>query len=72
MSCYFRHLQEIFNSAGIEVTKDNRKTMDEVIHKLVKVKYKNCPQTWKRIKETILLDERKKEDFIEKLKKVFG
>lgn len=72
MSCYFRHLQEIFNSAGIEVTKDNRKKVDEVIHKLVKVKYKNCPQTWKKIKETILLDEKKKKDFAKELKKAFG
>ena len=72
MSCYFRHLQEIFVSAGIEVTKDNRKRVDEAIHKLLKVKYKNCPQAWKRIKETILLDERKKENFVEELKKTLG
>ncbi|HVP37177.1 MAG TPA: hypothetical protein VMT04_09305 [Terriglobales bacterium] len=72
MSCYFRHLQEIFDSAGIKVTKDNRKKVDEAIHKLVKVKYKNCPQTWKKIKETILLDERKKRDFARELKKVLG
>ena len=70
MSCYFRHLQEIFDSSGIEVTKDNRKKIDEAIHKLLKVKYKDCPQTWKEIKEKILMDEKKKNVFADKLKKM--
>jgi len=70
MSCYFRHLQEIFDSSGIEVTKDNRKKIDEAIHKLLKVKYKDCPKTWKEIKEKILMDEKKKKVFADKLKKM--
>lgn len=65
-------MQEIFGSAGIEVTKDNKKKIDELIHKLVDVKYKDCPRAWKRIKETILLDEKKKEDFVNELKKALG
>ncbi len=72
MSCYFRHLKEIFDSAGIEVTKDNRKQVDEAIHKLLKVKYKDCPQTWKKIKENILQDGKKKKDFASELKKALG
>ncbi len=72
MSCYFRHLKEILDSAGIEVTKDNKKKVDEAIHKLVKVKYKDCPRAWKKIKETILLDEKRKKDFANKLKKMLG
>jgi len=70
MSCYFKHLQEIFDSSGIEVTKDNRKKIDEAIHKLLKVKYKDCPKTWKEIKERILMDEKKKKVFADKLKKM--
>jgi hypothetical protein len=70
MSCYFRHLQEIFDSAEIEITKDNRKKIDEVIHKLLKVKYRDCPRTWKEIKEKILMDEKKKKDFADKFKKI--
>jgi len=70
MSCYFRHLQEIFDSSEIEVTKDNRKKIDEAIHKLLKVKYKDCPKTWKEIKERILMDEKKKKVFADKLKKM--
>jgi hypothetical protein len=76
MSCYFRHLQEIFDSSGIEITKDNRnrqdasQKLDEAMHKLLKVKYKDCPKTWKEIKEKILVDEKKKKDFAERLKKM--
>ena len=70
MSCYFRHPQEIFDSSGTKVTKDNRKKIDEAIHKLLKVKYKDCPQTWKEIKEKILMDEKKKNVFADKLKKM--
>jgi predicted Fe-Mo cluster-binding NifX family protein len=72
MSCYFRHLQEIFDSSGIEVTKDNRKKIDEAIHKLLKVKYKDCPRTWKEIKKKILMGEKKKKDFADELKKMLG
>ena len=70
MSCYFRHLQEIFDSSGIVVTKENRKKIDESIHKLIKAEYKDCPRTWKKIKEEILVDEKKKKDFAERLKKM--
>lgn len=72
MSCYFRHLKEIFDSGGIEVTKDNRKKVNEAIHKLLKVKYKDCSQTWKKIKEDIFQDEKRKKDFAKELKKAMG
>ena len=69
MSCYLRHLQGLLDSSGIEVNKDNRKRVDEAVHKLLKVKYKNCSPVWKKIKENVLSDEKKKKDFIKKLKK---
>ena len=34
MSCYFRHLKDIFEEAGVEVTKENKKEIDRVIHDL--------------------------------------
>jgi len=40
MTCYFRHLQGIFEKAGIEVTKENKKEVDKVIHKIVNARYK--------------------------------
>jgi hypothetical protein len=51
MSCYFRHMADLFEEAGIQVTPENRKRLDQLLHELVDVKYKNCPPTWKRIKE---------------------
>jgi hypothetical protein len=65
MTCYFRHLNEIFQKAGIKVTKENRQQIDKVIHKLVSVDYKNCPNAWKQVKERIAADE---QGFIVELK----
>lgn len=47
MTCYFRHLQHIFKKAGIEVTSENRREIDRVIHSIVGVEYKNCPDAWR-------------------------
>ena len=57
MTCYLRHLQEIFNKAGIEVTKDNKYELDKMIHEIVSTKYKNCPATWREVKKRIAEDE---------------
>jgi len=35
LSCYFRHLKEVFESAGIEVTPQNRKSLDAAFHRVV-------------------------------------
>jgi hypothetical protein len=43
MSCYFRHMKDVLDEAGIEVTKENKKDIDRIIHGLVDVEYKNCP-----------------------------
>lgn len=68
MSCYFRHMKDIFEGAGIEITKDNKKDIDRVIHGIVKMEYKNCPPTWKAVKEQIMGDEKAKRQFIKRLK----
>jgi hypothetical protein len=67
MSCYFRHLKEIFDEAGIVITSDNRKQIDQVIHQAVGVTYKECPQAWKALKQQILGDEQKRQTFIKRL-----
>ena len=41
MTCYFRHLKDIFMKAGIEVTKENRRELDRIIHGIVDVEYIN-------------------------------
>ena len=68
MSCYFRHMKEIFDELGIEVTKENKKDIDRAIHKIVEVEYKNCPPTWKAVKRETRDEFSKRDEFIKKLK----
>ena len=65
MTCYFRHLQQIFKKAGIEAASVNKREIDRVIHDVVGVRYKNCPATWREVKKKIAEDE---EGFASKLK----
>jgi ribosomal protein L17 len=65
VTCYFRHLQEIFKKAGIKVTSENKKELDKIIHNIVGVEYKNCPATWREVKKQIAENE---EAFVSKLK----
>jgi molecular chaperone GrpE (heat shock protein) len=57
VTCYFRHLNEVFKKAGITVTKENRQKIDKAIHKIVGVEYSNCPATWKEVKKRLVEDE---------------
>ena len=40
----------MFEEAGLTVTRENKKTVDEALHKLVSVRYKDCPSAWREIK----------------------
>ena len=68
MTCYFRHLQDVFKKAGIEVTKENKREIDRVIHGIVGVEYTNCSATWKQVKKRIAEDE---EGFVSRLKEAW-
>jgi len=57
VTCYLRHLKRVFEKAGIEVTPENKKELDNIIHNIVNVNYKNCPATWKQVKNLISEDE---------------
>jgi hypothetical protein len=57
MTCYFRHLRDVFRRAGIEVTISNRRDVDHMIHRLVGVNYKDCPAVWRAVKARIVEDE---------------
>jgi len=72
MSCYFRHIKDILNEAGIEVTSSNKKQLDRAIHDIVGVPYKHCPTAWRKLKEQIVGDEKKSKDLVEKLKDALG
>lgn len=65
MTCYFRHLGLVFVKAGIIVTAENKKQLDMVIHELVHVDYKSCPDAWRAVKKRLAEDEA---GFIEELK----
>jgi hypothetical protein len=72
MSCYLRHLKDILDEAGITVTPANRQQVDRAIHGFVGVAYKNCPATWKKIKEDIKNDEAKRQALIRQLQTTLG
>ena len=57
MTCYFRHLNAVFKKAGVQVTPENKKQLDQLIHSLVKTTYKDCPSTWREVKKRIAADE---------------
>jgi len=65
MTCYFRHIQHIFKKTGIEVTAENKREIDRVIHGIVSVEYKNCPSAWREVKKRIGENE---ESFVSELK----
>ena len=65
MTCYFRHLHDVFEKIGVKVTKENKRQIDQIIHKIVGVEYKNCPAAWKEVKKRIAEDE---EAFISQLR----
>ncbi len=68
MSCYLRQLKGIFDEAGIDLNTGNRKQIDQAIHQLVGTDYKDCPGTWRKIKQEILVNEEKRQNFIVKLR----
>ena len=65
MTCYFRHMKDVFDKVGVTVTKENKKDIDKTIHKIVGVEYKDCSATWKEVKKRIAEN---KEGFITTLK----
>jgi hypothetical protein len=69
LTCYFRHLREFFDKAGIEVTSKNKRQIDRIIHEIMGVEYKNCSATWKEVKKHIAEDE---ETFVSQLKEALG
>jgi hypothetical protein len=67
MSCYFRHMTDIFEEAGVSITPENKKDVDRKIHAIVGVEYKDCPATWRKVKE-IKAEEAGRQELIRRLK----
>ncbi len=69
MTCYFRHLKDVFEKAGIEVTKENKRDLDRAIHAHMGVEYKDCSSTWRAVKANLAEDE---EAFLGVLREAMG
>jgi molecular chaperone GrpE (heat shock protein) len=50
-------MNDVFDKAGVTVTKENKKDIDRAIHNIVGVEYKNCPAAWKEVKKRMAEDE---------------
>ena len=70
MSCYFRHMKDILDEAGISVSPSNKRQIDQAFHEIVGTSYKDCPATWKALKQTYLADEKKRRELIQRLQAV--
>jgi len=53
MSCYFRHLKDVFDEAGIAVTPANRRKIDQAIQKFAGTTGQPCPETWRKLKKQL-------------------
>jgi molecular chaperone GrpE (heat shock protein) len=62
------NLKDILNEAGVEITADNRQQIDRAMHEIVNTTYKDCPGTWKQVKQKLASSEVKKREFVKKLK----
>ena len=58
-------MKDVFEKAGVVITKENRKDVDRVIHSIVGVEYKSCPDAWRAVKAKLAEDE---EAFIQELR----
>jgi len=72
VSCYFRYMKDILDEAGIVVTPANRKQVDQAVHQAVGVAYKDCPTTWRKVRQDITGDENKRRALIEQIKAAVG
>ncbi|MFC1909310.1 hypothetical protein ACFLXD_05615 [Chloroflexota bacterium] len=60
-------MKDILDEAGITVSPRNKKLIDQSFHQIVGTNYKDCPATWKALKQTYLADEEKRHELIQKL-----
>ena len=72
MSCYLRHLKDVLAEAGIEATSENKRQIDKALHGAVGIAYKDCPATWRRLKQDILADKEKLQSIVEEVRKATG
>jgi len=72
MSCYFRHLKDLFAESGVSVTKENKKDVDAFLHEQVGVEYKHCPEAWRAIKKVAQMEGNDRAKLAKALRKRFS
>ncbi len=58
-------MKDVFTDVDIEITAENKRDVDRVIHQLVGVEYKKCPEAWRAVKVKLAED---RDGFIKSLK----
>jgi hypothetical protein len=65
-------MKDILEEVNVEIIPQNKKEIDEILHGIAGVEYKNCSPAWKKIKEMIKGDEASRDEFVAKLKAELG
>ena len=71
MSCYTRHLGDLFAAAGIENTKENRKRADGFIRDITAMEGEGCPVVWPEVKSR-LADADRSLELADRLRQAFA
>jgi hypothetical protein len=59
----------LLKEANISLSKEDRKKVDQAIHRMMGVDYKHCPDAWRAVKAEIARD---REGFVRRLKEELG
>jgi len=65
-------MKNVFEELGINVTSENKKALDQAIHNLVSIRYKNCSPAWKEVKTRIKGDPEERAAFLKALKDIIS
>lgn len=65
MSCYISHLKKILSEVGVEVTRENRRKIDQAVRRMVGAEDQTCPVAWRAVREAIARD---REGFVSALR----
>ena len=71
MSCYTRHLGDLFALAGIENTRENRKRADGFLREIIAMTGEGCPVVWREVKSR-LADPDKSLELADRLRQAFA
>jgi len=51
VSCYLRHMKDVFEALGLEYDKPNRKRVDAAVRQILSIPAdEHCPEVWAAVK----------------------